>query len=101
MKYPKIASATAIDDRTLLIEFTNQEVKQYDIRKLAEIPMFAPLQNPAFFRNFKVEPGGYAIVWNDDIDISEYELWKNGVVSTVKHTKLALRCSTITDELSH
>jgi hypothetical protein len=58
----------------LLIEFTNQEVKQYDIRKLAEIPMFAPLQNPAFFRNFKVEPGGYAIVWNDDIDISKYEL---------------------------
>ena len=26
----------------------------------------------------QVEPGGYALVWNEDIDISEYELWKNG-----------------------
>ncbi|NJO51460.1 MAG: DUF2442 domain-containing protein, partial [Leptolyngbyaceae cyanobacterium RM2_2_4] len=42
-------------------------------------PMFSLLRQPAFFRNFKVEPGGYAIVWNEEIDISEYELWKNGV----------------------
>ena len=25
-----------------------------------------------------VELGGYAVVWNKDIDISEYELWSNG-----------------------
>jgi hypothetical protein len=41
--------------------------------------MFAPLQQPAFFKSFKVEPGEYAVVWNEDIDISEYELWENGV----------------------
>lgn len=28
--------------------------------------------------NVQVEEGGYAIYWNEDIDISEYELWKNG-----------------------
>jgi hypothetical protein len=42
--------------------------------------MFSPLRQPAFFKNFKVEPGGYAIVWNEEIDLSEYELWKNGVI---------------------
>ena len=41
--------------------------------------MFAPLQNPSFFKSFKIEAGGYSLVWNEDIDISEYELWKNGV----------------------
>ena len=80
MKYPRIQEAKAIDDTTLVIEFTNQEVKKYDIRHLLETPMFAPLRQPAFFKNFKVEPGGYAIVWNEEIDISEYELWKNGVI---------------------
>lgn len=40
--------------------------------------MFSPLKNQAFFKNVKVEPGGYAVYWNDMIDISEYELWKNG-----------------------
>lgn len=41
--------------------------------------MFAPLRQPAFFKNVKVEQGGYGIVWNEDIDLSEYELWKNGM----------------------
>jgi len=36
--------------------------------------MFAPLRQPAFFKDFKIEPGGYALVWNVDIDISEHEL---------------------------
>jgi len=31
-----------------------------------------------FFKNVKVEAGGYSVYWNDKIDISEYELWKNG-----------------------
>ncbi len=26
----------------------------------------------------KVEKGGYAVVWNSDIDISEHELWSYG-----------------------
>jgi hypothetical protein len=41
--------------------------------------MFSPLRQPAFFKNFEIDSGGYAIVWNDEIDISEYELWQNGV----------------------
>lgn len=80
IKYPKIHKARAINDNTLLIEFSNGEVKKYDIRHLLETPMFSLLRQPAFFRNFQVEPGGYAIVWNEEIDISEYELWKNGVI---------------------
>lgn len=79
MKYPRIQQAQAINDTTLIVEFTNQAVKKYDIRPLLESPMFAPLRQPGFFKNFKVEPGGYAIVWNEEIDLSEYELWKNGV----------------------
>ena len=41
--------------------------------------MFTPLQQPAFFKNFNIEPGGYALVWNEEIDVSEYELWRNGI----------------------
>lgn len=79
MQYPRILKAQAIDNHTLMIEFTNQEVKQYDIRHLLENPMFAPLRQPAFLKAFQVETGGYGIVWNEDLDLSEYELWKNGV----------------------
>jgi len=82
MKPERIVFAKAIDDRTLMVKFTNLEIKKYDISKLLDNPMFATLRNPGFFRNFKIEPGGYALVWNEDIDISEYELWQNGVICT-------------------
>ena len=29
--------------------------------------------------NVKVDCGGYAICWDDEIDISEVELWDNGI----------------------
>jgi hypothetical protein len=79
MKYPRIHKAKAVNDTTLIVEFTNQEVKKYDIQHLLDKPTFSPLRQPAFFRSFKVEQGGFAVVWNEEIDISEYELWKNGV----------------------
>ena len=41
--------------------------------------MFAPLLNPSFFKNFMINSVSYGLVWNEDIDISEYELWKNRV----------------------
>ena len=78
MSYPKISSAKAIDDHTLLIEFDNLTKKTYDIEHLLEKEMFLPLKNPAFFSNVQVDENGYAIFWNADIDISEYELWTHG-----------------------
>jgi hypothetical protein len=82
MKPARIVSAQAIDDHNLIIKFTNNELKKYDISKLLNNPMFSPLKNPAFFRNFIIDSGGYALVWNEDIDISEYELWQNGISIT-------------------
>ena len=78
MNHPKINSARAINDYTLLVEFDNTERKIYDITPLLEKEMFLPLKNRAFFQNVQVEKGGYAVFWNEDIDLSEYELWTGG-----------------------
>jgi hypothetical protein len=78
MKYPRIKSAVAIDDHTLVIEFDNKQKKKYIITPLLEKEMFSPLKNPAFFKAVKVEQGGYAVAWGSNIDISEYELWSHG-----------------------
>lgn len=80
MNYPKIRNVCTINATTLLVEFDNLEKREYDVSSLLEKEMFAPLKNPAFFKNFTVDPMGYAVVWNEDIDISEYELWKNGTL---------------------
>jgi hypothetical protein len=44
---------------------------------------FFTIQNDALFKTVKVDPGGYGVSWNDEIDLGEYELWMNGkVIST-------------------
>jgi len=77
-RIPKIQSASILDDHTLLIEFDNHQKKKYDISPLLQKEMFAPLKNVALFKSVIVEQGGYAVVWGNSIDISEYELWSHG-----------------------
>ena len=78
MNYPKIHKAQAIDERTLKVEFDNRQIKKYDITPLLKRKMFQPLKNPDLFKSVKIEQGGYAVSWGEEIDISEHELWRNG-----------------------
>jgi len=78
MNIPKIQSAEPRDGHILVVTFTNGRRKRYDANRLAAREAFAPLRNEAFFENVSVEPGGYAVSWSAEIDISEYELWQNG-----------------------
>jgi hypothetical protein len=80
MNSPKIHAVHATENYQLLVEFENYEKRQYDVKPLLNNEMFADLKNVAFFKNVKVEQGGYAVSWNDDIDISQYELWRNGSI---------------------
>ncbi len=63
----------------LLVRFENGVEKTYDCRALLARPEFHLLKVPAFFGAVRVDPGGYGISWNDDLDLSEYELWTNGI----------------------
>ena len=78
MPCPKIRSVETIDDHTLLVEFDNARKRQYDVTPLLKREMFVPLRNPALFKPVHVEQGGYAVVWNRDIDLSEFEISSNG-----------------------
>ena len=78
MNIPRIKTASPIDDHTLLVTFDNNEKRKYDVQPLLSKSMFEPLKNPVLFRSFRIESGGYAITWNENIDLSEYELWSHG-----------------------
>ncbi len=53
--------------------------KKYNIEKWLNHPVFAPLKNHTFFKNFQIDSTGSGIIWNDQIDISEYKIWINGI----------------------
>ena len=76
LNIPKIIAVHPIDNYELIIEFSNHEYRQYDVKPLLEKEMFEPLTNHAFFNTVKIEQGGYAVSWSTDIDISvNIELW--------------------------
>ena len=76
--FPKVRSVTAKPNHTLIVTFDNQVKKRYDCRQLLKNPLYQLLREIAFFKSVKVDAGGYGISWNDDLDLSEYELWTHG-----------------------
>jgi len=78
MNIPRIQSVTPEEGNFLVVLFSNGKRKRFNVNRLTKREMFLPIENPAFFKNVSVEPGGSAVSWSADIDISEYELWQHG-----------------------
>ena len=79
MSVPRIASVNTLENLCLLVVFENGIERKYDIKKLFDkFPAFKKLQDVAVFTNVKVEVGGIAIIWNEELDLSRYEIWENG-----------------------
>jgi hypothetical protein len=80
--YPKIKSVLILPEKKLRVEFANGEVRIYDCHPLLNEPTFQQLKDDAFFRNVQVDATGYGVVWDDNVDLSESELWIHGVAET-------------------
>ena len=79
MNAPTIKSVTPLKERRLLVTFVNGVQKVYDCHRVINLERFQLLKNEAFFKAVTVDPGGYGVSWDDETDLSEYELWNNSV----------------------
>lgn len=77
--YPKVKSVQALVGKRLLVTFDNNQTKVYDCAPVLDEPAFQLLRDDAFFRNVHADPNGYGIVWNDEVDLAESEVWLHGV----------------------
>lgn len=76
--YPKVKSVKILKDMKLEVIFENYIKKIYDCSNLIQKEPFIQLKNLVLFKNVHADSGGYGILWNDDIDLSESELWAHG-----------------------
>ena len=77
--YPKIAEVTALPKRQLLVRFRNGVTKLYDCKRLLKNSVFAPLRtDDALFKLAHAEPHVSAVIWNDELDVAESEVWIGG-----------------------
>lgn len=77
--YPTIKYIEPLSGYRLFVIFDNGTIKVYSMEGRLRSPAFQPLQDMTLFNQAHVGSGGYGVVWNDRIDLSEYELWTNGV----------------------
>ena len=78
--FHKVKAAAALPDYRLSVQFAEGVTKIYDVKPL--FSKWAPFKvlkdSPKLFFGVEVAPGGYGVVWNDDIDLSCEELFENG-----------------------
>lgn len=77
-EYPKVESVEPAQGKRLRVRFTNGAVRVYDCAPLLSLEAFRVLENEAFFRSVRSDEHGYGVVWNDDVDLAESELWLKG-----------------------
>ena len=77
-RYPRIRSVEARPGKPLRVTFENGVKKEYDCRPLLQSEAFRPLQDDAVLRCAHADPHGYGVVWNDEIDLAESEIWLHG-----------------------
>lgn len=82
MMLHKIQTVKAKENYILEAVFYNGEIIHYDVKPLFEIfAAFKTLEeNPELFENVSVDPGGYGVSWNDELDLDAQSIWENGVI---------------------
>lgn len=78
MQYPRVESVAPLEGKRLRVTFENGVTKVYDCTPHLSCEPFRPLADEAMFQCVKADLHGYGVVWNDDIDLAESELWENG-----------------------
>jgi len=80
MQLKSIDSLKVCCNYRVLVKFTSGERMSICLRDIIFTnPAFIPLRNnPALFAKAKIEPGGYAISWGEDMDLSVEYIFTHG-----------------------
>lgn len=77
--FHKVKDVAALPGMRLSVQFANGTTKLYDVAPLLKrFDAFRALGEGRTFEDVAVDPGGYGVSWNDDVDLSCDELWEHG-----------------------
>lgn len=78
--FHRAVSIETLPDCRMRLVFRDGAVRVYDVKTLFdEIPQLRALEeDPALFHSARLDPGGYGIFWNDELDLSCDEVYEYG-----------------------
>ncbi len=74
---PDAVSVSVADDSTILVTFSNGEVRLFDLKPLLSRKCYARLNDKVFLSQASVQYG--CVTWPDDIDIDPDWLYEDSV----------------------
>ena len=78
--FHKIRSVTPLDDYILRVVFCEGVTKTYDVKQLFDtFKVFNKLKENNLFNKVRVDKGGYAVIWNKEIDLACDDLFYDGI----------------------
>ncbi len=79
--FHKINSVYPSNGLKIVVQFVEGVTKVYDVSPiLDEIEVFKQLNDITVFNKVHVGPGGYGVIWNDEVDLACDEIFDNGKV---------------------
>ena len=80
--FVKITSLATLPDYILLVGFSTDEYKKFDIKPLIRKypPFKALVETEGLYEQAKIDVGGYGIVWNDYLDLSADGVYEQGAL---------------------
>ncbi len=78
--FVKITSLATLPDYILLVGFSTDEYKKFDIKPLIKKypPFKALVETEGLYEQARIDVGGYGIVWNDNLDLSADGIYEQG-----------------------
>jgi hypothetical protein len=73
-----ITEVKPLDDYKLLLKFSNDEYRIFDVTPLLEKPVYRPLKDKVLFDKVHIICG-YTIAWNEDLDMCPDSLYLDSV----------------------
>jgi len=71
-----VISAEHLNDFNLQLTFNNGEIKKVNLEKYLDKPVFLPLNDKNYFKNFKLNP--FTIEWENGADFAPEFLYRIG-----------------------
>ena len=69
------------DGTELKLTFRDGNVKQFDMAAMFDVyPPLNALEDHSLFISGKLDPSGYGIIWNDDLDLEAETVYQEGIV---------------------
>lgn len=79
---PELMAAEHVSDFVLHLRFADGVEGDIDLRDELEGAVFAPLQDVAYFRRFRVDPELHTLTWPNDADFAPEFLYERLQVRT-------------------